>query len=365
MSRLLPYAMAGLAGAALWIMLTTTMLIDYSGDLLGPMLVVDAAVGCVALAVQPLRHRRPLAVTLAAVAAAAVSVSALGPALLAAATLATHRRRAWSVAAAATLAAAMSAGDRLYRPLFTGVRPSVAETAGSVLLTLALLAVAMVFGLYLGARRELAASWEEQGRTAERARIAREMHDVLAHRISLVAMHAGALAFREDLDREQARETAQTIRANAHLALAELRQVLGVLRKNDAVGVEPPQPTLLELPALLAEVREAGVGVMLDLGGRPVPRVEESLSRTCFRIVQEALTNARRHAPGAPVTVRLRETAGEWLEVEVSNPFTGRIRDGLGLIGLTERAELAGGRLTHDLHDGTFRVTARFPCPKW
>jgi signal transduction histidine kinase len=246
-------------------------------------------------------------------------------------------------------------------------------------------------GYYVSARRQLIATLEERARTAEREQaligkaaraaertsIAREMHDVLAHRISLVALHAGALAYRDDLTRAETAETAATIQANAQLALAELRQILGVLRagpaSNPAVAaVEAPQPTLAELPALVADVREAGMTVQLQPGplGRrgPAPAMSTTLSRTAFRIVQEALTNARKHAPGAPVDVRLTGSAGCDLEVEIrSAPAPGAAPDpspsaGVGLLGLDERAQQVGGRLVHGLQpDGTFIVRAWLP----
>ena len=102
-------------------------------------------------------------------------------------------------------------------------------------------------------------------RESERTRIAREMHDTLAHRISLVALHAEALAYRTDLGRAQTAETAALIQANAQLALTELRQVLGVLRG----GTVEPQPTLAELPALLTDAREAGTPITYPAGSRP------------------------------------------------------------------------------------------------
>ena len=204
--------------------------------------------------------------------------------------------------------------------------------------------LAIITGFYVRARRELVASLHERvltaereqaltteaARDAERTRIAREMHDVLAHRISLVAMHAGALAYREDLTREQTAETAATIQANAQLALAELRQVLGVLRAGRVPdGVEAPQPTLAELAALLADVREAGSQVQLDVLGLrecDLAKIPATLSRTWFRIVQEALTNARKHAPGEPVSVRLTGEPGGFLDARGAQP--GRRRRG-------------------------------------
>jgi signal transduction histidine kinase len=243
---------------------------------------------------------------------------------------------------------------------------------------------AAVTGFYVGARRELAANRHEQAlaaereqalvaetaRESERTRIAREMHDVLAHRISLVALHAGALVYREDLTRAQTAETAATIQANAQLALTELRQVLGVLRPGDgAQDVEAPQPTLAELPALLADSREAGTEVTLDtsrLAGT-LDLVPTTLSRNAFRILQESLTNARKHAPGVPVKVAVAGAPGARLDLEVSNPIGTRAgialpSAGVGLAGLSERAVLAGGTLEHGARsDGSFVVEAELP----
>jgi signal transduction histidine kinase len=196
----------------------------------------------------------------------------------------------------------------------------------------------------------------EQARAAERERIAREMHDVLAHRLSLVAMHAGALAYRTDLDQQTARDTAALIQTNAKQSLAELRAVLTDLRGAGSAGrdlsdrrPEPPQPTLDELNVLLAEDTDQRVELDLAIDPAAVPA---HLSRQAYRIVQEALTNARRHAPGAPVQVGISGRAGAELMVEVSNPVSdlalpGEGGAGLGLIGIVERAENAGGTARH------------------
>jgi signal transduction histidine kinase len=260
----------------------------------------------------------------------------------------------------------------------------------NVVLVLMIFAAAVATGFYIGARRELLVSLRERAltaereqalvsraaRDAERTRIAREMHDDLAHRISLVALHAGALAYREDLSRAETAATAQTIQTNAQLALTELRQVLGVLRDGDpAGGAQRSQPTLAELPALLADAREAGSVVRLDLSGLPADAgpdltgMPETLSQTSFRVVQEALTNARKHAPGEPVGVRLAGTPGAQLGIEVRNPVgipagVPLPSAGVGLTGLGERAELAGGTLEYGVEDGgDFVVRARLPWP--
>jgi signal transduction histidine kinase len=205
----------------------------------------------------------------------------------------------------------------------------------------------------------------DQARLQERERIAREMHDVLAHRISLVAMHAGALAYRDDLDTAAVRETAQVIQRNAKQALNELRGVLSGLRDTRS-GPEPPQPTLRELPVLVAETRESGTPVRLDLGVTGLADIPSQLSRSAYRILQECLTNARKHAPGAPIEVSLTDGADDDLLLTVSNPLTvapGRNVDGvgLGLVGVTERVGFLGGTMATTTTDGRFTLTARLP----
>ncbi len=276
------------------------------------------------------------------------------------------------------------ADGRLQPSRLTSTDDNIYVLLVNQVLSLVIFGLAVVTGFYVRARRELVASLHERvataereqaltteaARDAERTRIAREMHDVLAHRISLVAMHAGALAYREDLTREQTAETAATIQANAQLALAELRQVLGVLRAGRVSdGVEAPQPTLAELPAMLADVREAGSQVQLDvlgLRGADLSAIPVTLSRTSFRIVQEALTNARKHAVGELVSVRLEGEPGGFLELEVRNRVGVSVgaasSAGVGLTGMTERAELSGGALTYGGQpDGSFLVRARLP----
>lgn len=343
---------------------------------------VDLVLGLMTLCLLPLRRRYPLAVACLTIAATAVSTASIGAATIALVSMATWRRRAWVVVVGVVALVTGILSELYYRTAFPGPPTESYAVLFSVLVGITYFAATVATGYYIGTRRELVASLHEQVATAdrerelaterardgERTRIAREMHDVLAHRISLVALHAGALAYRDDLTREETRETAQTIQSNAQLALSELRQVLGVLRAGvDAAGVEPPQPTLAELPALLADAREAGSAVALDTTDLVEEPRPQTLSRTSFRIVQEALTNARKHAPGEPVSVRLAGGPGTHLEIEVRNSLRTPpdVRPGgVGLAGLTERAELAGGELEHGVTpDGSFVVGARLPWP--
>ena len=139
---------------------------------------------------------------------------------------------------------------------------------------------------------------------AERTRIAREMHDVLAHRISLLALHAGGLEVRPDLPPEQVQETAALLRATARQALEELRSVIGVLRESEAEEPTPaaPQPTLTDLARLVEDTRRAGTDIDFEMHVEHVDEVPAALGRDAYRIVQEALTNVGKHAPGAAGT---------------------------------------------------------------
>lgn len=180
-------------------------------------------------------------------------------------------------------------------------------------------------------------------REAERTRIAREMHDSLAHHLSLVAVHAGVLEYRADLGPEAAREAAATVGSAARSANAELREILGVLRSGQDVAV--PQPDLGRLNDLIADNV-----TLLPAAEFVIEDVPAGTSRHAFRIVQEALTNARKHAPGQPVTVRLSGASSAGVSIEVRNPAVGGegarvagLGSGLGLAGMAERARLAGG----------------------
>jgi signal transduction histidine kinase len=212
-----------------------------------------------------------------------------------------------------------------------------------------------------------------EARAAERASIAREMHDVLAHRLSLLATYAGALEYRPDAPPERLARAAGVVRAGVHQALDELREVIGVLRDDDLTTGARPMPGISDLAALIEETRDAGTRV--DVTER-IPRPEDlpgSLGRTAYRVVQEGLTNARKHAPGRPVRLLLDGRPGDRLLVELTNPVGPAFQaqqplsgtgTGTGLIGLTERVRLAGGELDNMVgEDGEFRLRARLPWP--
>nr|WP_281373120.1 histidine kinase [Kineococcus aurantiacus] len=264
-----------------------------------------------------------------------------------------------------------------------------------VAVTTAVIGVALcVFvGAFVGARRDLVTSLREraeraeheqvlraeQARLAERTRIAREMHDVLAHRISLVALHAGGLEVRPDVGAEQVEATAATIRETARTALEDLRRVLGVLRAPSTVPAAlssaataaelTPQPTLVDVRRLVESTREAGVAAEFRTDVPVHADVPAELGRTVYRIVQEALTNVHKHAPSAQTVVTVSGEVGREMAVSVVNarptgPSAGLPGAGSGLVGLSERVGLAQGTLTSGPEPGGgFAVRARLPWP--
>ncbi|WP_166793134.1 sensor histidine kinase [Cryobacterium lactosi] len=349
---------------------------------LGGRLVLDVVLGLVAVGLIPLRRRAPLAVLLGIIAVAAVSATATGAAALVLVSLSTRRR--WPETAAATV---LFVAATVLFDLLLPVRDSVA-TWQLVLVAAALSSILPITGMYIGGRRELLATLREQAdsarreqqakrdqaQSAERARIAREMHDVLAHRLSLVALHAGVLESRPDLPEAQRAATVTIVRENAHRALSELRDVLGVLHDPDTTGQQrtQPQPTLADLPALFEESRLAGTPAVLqidDAVAKQLDTLDSATSRHLYRFVQEGLTNARKHAPGQTVVVHLGGAPGTRVTLRLDNTVVpgspapgGQPRSGMGLGGLRERARLAGGELSVDTAGpGRFTVAAWLP----
>jgi signal transduction histidine kinase len=341
----------------------------------GPLLVIDAIGGVVLCLALWWRRRWPLGLGLASLPVIAVSSSA-GPAgVIILYTVAAYRR--WQ------LAVLVAAAQVVLLPLQRAIHPQGNSLAYYLTGTLGP-AVVVAWGMFRRSRRQAqgerarrAEAEEmlrvEQIRYAERTRIAREMHDVLAHRISLLSLHAGALEFRPDAPPEEIARAAAVIRASAHQALEDLRTVIGVLRDGtDVQEPQPPQPTLAALPGLLEESRAAGMHVHADVRLPDLAAVPDPIGRHALRVVQEALTNARKHATSAPVELLLQGAPGYGLEIDVRNPTpalaTGESKipgTGAGLLGLTERATLSGGRLEHGLDEhGDFRLHAWLPWPK-
>ena len=338
----------------------------------------DLVLGVASLAAMQFRRRWPLAVTVLTVAATAVSVSAIGPYIICQVSLSARRR--WReilpTAALSVLTGQASLAVQPNRTMSWYVNLLFCVLAAGVVVAI---------GMYLGARRDLIASLHDRAeraereqalqvstaRAGERTRIAREMHDVLAHRMSLVAVHAGALAYRTDLSAAETRETAAIIQANSQRALADLREILGLLRDTERgidVTHHRPQPTLSDLDSLLDDERAAGAHVTLRSDLADLDALPESIGRSAFRIVQEGLTNARKHAPHAMVTVELTGHPGNGLDLSVRNPvrvggeLNGKDGAGFGLVGLAERAAASHGRFEHGLTpNGDFVLRAWLP----
>lgn len=335
---------------------------------------VDIGVGLFAFVLVWWRRRFPLTIAMVTCLVSVVSAWAAGPATLAAVSVAT--RRDWRQLAL------LFPANLVCAEIFSRMYPVEREAWWVTLLTNSVFLGAMFgWGLYIGSRRELlwnlrsraerAEAERElratQSRLAERGRIAREMHDVLAHRISQISMRAGAMHYRDDLDAAALREEAGVIRETAHQALTDLRQVLGVLRDSAGEPLDRPQPTFADLPALVDEAREAGQRVTFidDVAVPDGAQVPQAVGRTLYRIVQESLTNARKHAPDSTTRVRISGDPDRGIELEARNPLgfgpSTTPGAGLGLTGLVERAELAGGRLTAGVEGAEFVVTAWLP----
>lgn len=336
-----------------------------------------AAIGCV-----PLRYRHPWSFALGAIAIGNVAAIASYLPLVGVFVIATRRRIGETVLV--LLLACAGAAANLFR--------DVPDLRAVVLLggAVAFLASSAVAGLLTGIRRAMVddlrerlaraevdrAVRDEQARIAERRRIAGEMHDRLGHRLSLLSVHAGALVLRSDLPPETVRESAQVLRDTTHRAMEDLRTIVQVLQEPpdpDAAGpAGDPDDTedLAAVEHLVAEARAAGADVslrstallMVSPPGRP-------LAGVAYRVVREGLTNAARHAPGAPVEVVLDGRPGRDLTVTVGSGCTGDRPApegaGTGLVGLRERVEtLTGGTLAHGpLPDG-YRLRAVLPWTK-
>jgi signal transduction histidine kinase len=202
---------------------------------------------------------------------------------------------------------------------------------------------------------------------AERARIAREMHDVLAHSTSMIVVHSGAARQVLRTAPDTAEQLLLSIERTGRDALAELRRLLGLLPRDNDPGNLAPQPGLGRLDSLIGEVTAAGVPVELDIRGEPVP-LPPGLDLAVYRIVQEALTNVVKHAgpAHATVTVHYRSTDMELVISDDGAEPAGATADpGRGLVGMRERAALYGGCLTTGpAPGGGYQVQARLPLPE-
>jgi signal transduction histidine kinase len=250
----------------------------------------------------------------------------------------------------------------------------------AVVVALLLVGVPVLLGLWAGTRRALVANLRDQAerlereqlldaeraKAQERARIAREMHDVVAHRVGLMVLHAGALEV--SLADPAAAQQAALVRQTGREALQELRDILGVLREGEDGVLLDPQPTLADLDRLVQQSRDTGMEVSVAVDGTR-RRLPATVERTAYRLVQEALTNVHKHAANATTEVGVRYGREE-LEVAVRNarpangphPGLALASGGHGLVGLRERVLLLGGTFQAGPRlDGGFEVRASIP----
>lgn len=367
---------AFILAAVLGAVILRVTLDDAANEMTSGKAAIDATLGgfcCVALW---WRRRWPFGVAMVCVLLGAFSTSGTVAGLFALFSLAVHRP-----VRPALLVAALFVPSAVVCSIWLG-RPN---TWSVMLPTAALAAAAIAWGMFVRARRQLLSTLRdraeraeadqlvraERARLAERTRIAREMHDVLAHRISLVALHAGALEVALDLPPDKVRESAALLRSTAHEALEELRDVIGVLREEPGHerASTAPQPTLADIPRLVEETRRTGARIDFEMQVDGAATAPGPLGRDAYRIVQEALTNISKHARGTLAQVRVAGAPNHGLNVSVRNPapLGGQHRpalpgSGTGLLGLQERVTLANGVLVHGPDAaGDFVVEADLP----
>ncbi len=287
-----------------------------------------------------------------------------------------HRVRAWSRGFAIAFSTGVLLWSILTKGEFVNVDVALA-TIFSVAINAAFFIAAWMLGDLARTRREnerelahradqLAAEREERARRAvvdERVRIARELHDVVAHHVSVMGVQAGAARRVLGTDPDRAATVLASIEESGRQAVGELHKLVSFLRSGDEVEHGRPQPRLDDLDRLFEQTRTAGVAVDLRVVGRPRP-VPASVELSAYRIVQEALTNALKHAGPVPATVVLTYTQGS-LDVEVVNRRGSVDSDpggGRGLVGMRERAAMVGGTFqSGTTTDGGYRVSASLP----
>ncbi|MGY1709027.1 sensor histidine kinase [Geodermatophilus sp. SYSU D00758] len=341
-------------------------------DAVLPDAVLAAGAAVLALLLLLLRRRAPLVPF-----ALAALLTATAPAIAAALPFTSYAVGRWEDRWPVRWAAAVAAAVALFRPWSPGTWEDVVGAVGA--LGLAVLLPGAV-GAWVRTRAELMTALTERAERAEaerellardavlteRTRIAREMHDAVGHRVSLMVLQAGAIEVAAG-DPARVEQLAAQVQTAGRQALEELRQMVGVLRGGEAGEAAPlgPQPGLVDLPALVRDAREAGLPV--ELAGSAAGPVDPAAGRAAYRIVQEALTNAGKHAPGAPVTVAVEQPDGELL-VRVVNRAPAAapeapVSGGYGLVGLAERVRTLGGRFRAEPRlDGGFVVEAVLPA---
>lgn len=363
------------AAAALLVAVFTATGSFGSSDFFGPSLAgLDADVpppafglpAAALLAVLAWRRRARPAVFVAGALAVNAVVSAHLAIMVALYTYAV-RHSAWPRVVPVVVAALVVVGVPIWR--FAGAD-------GALPVSVAFCVAPALFGLYVGTRRELVERIRERAervereqeqriaraRGEERAQIARDMHDVITHRVAVMVLHATAL---EATRGEDAARIAERIGATGREALAELRSLVAVLRGGDDAPLVP-QPGLADIGALVEESRRLGAEVTLAMDDPPEPRAPMLVEHALYRVAQEALTNVHKHADAAATAVEVRFGSGA-VRLSVVNgpgrhPVRGLPEGGHGMLGIAERVRLVGGCLTAGpTADGGFALVAEVP----
>jgi signal transduction histidine kinase len=358
-----------------WVLLARVEGLERGEPFVGPVAVIAFA----ACALLIWRTKAPTLVALITLIIVAFAPGAAGAAVIALFSLSAHRRPSKALPFGAAFVAVSSWNS------FRAVNGTVTDAVGQVGVALLLSALAIVGGSMLRNRRrliqsliELAANAEsmerervERVRLHERTMLAREMHDVLAHRMSLVAIHAGALEYAEELPAEDTRRAAGIVRAGVHQMLEELRGLIYALR-DDALeeGALGRTPTLLDVAVLFRESEEAGRAVDADIHIHDViSAIPGQIDRVAYRVIQEGLTNARKHGGKGAVRVVVDGSAAAGLTVRISQPLQQNSTNTApslpgsrsGLVGLVERAALVGGSVHFGPLGHDFVLGAHFP----
>ena len=318
----------------------------------------------------------PLSALVAAtIISATVSIAESRPSVyIAAFSAASRRSRLWM----ATVCAAMVASELVTVDLSRSEGLDAPGKLGFFIAIILPAVVVLVVGLVRSNQKERTIALQAQAeltheemairetfaRQEERDRIARDMHDTLSHRLSMIAVYAGGLAYRKDLDPEETRKSARTIRDEAEAAVGDLREALHSLRSEGRIDPREGVESLVE------RSRQAGMDVEVRYQAGAGPQSLEELStmagHALNRAVQEGLTNARKHAPGKPVTITIAALA-DALSITMSNP-TAQAGEkssvhsgGYGIVGMRERASVVGGSLQVNDEDDRFSWTLRLP----
>jgi signal transduction histidine kinase len=371
---MLPFALTALAAKARYVDMTAS---GYPREVPLPMLFALVALMCVPL-IWRRRWPRSVFALLSIVAfvqwLAGINIAAADFTLMVAMyTIAAQCAFRWALAALVVAEGGMVMA--VYR---LTQQPSPQDTWKSAIPVSIAIGAVWLGGLYISTRRKYTLSLEERARrlererdaqaevaaAAERARIARELHDVIAHSISVMVIQADGAAYTVDADAARAKRAMEAIGATGRQALAEMRRMLGVLRESDGQATLAPQPGVEQLTDLVQQIRTAGLPVDLRVDGDPLS-LPTGQELAIYRIVQEALTNVMKHAgPAATAHVALHY-GDRAIEVRIRDDGRGATFSdgrGHGLVGMRERAAVYGGQVSADpVPGGGFEVIARLP----